>query len=104
MHEAAIWTTIEEVDFESPIEEELSDEQAFQREKAAFLRLKTYLLHDPHYAGKYVAIVEGEPAAVGDDEAKVARAVYDSLGYVAMYLGKVSEEENVDEEPSFETE
>jgi hypothetical protein len=97
------WVRFELANIESSSEERIEDE-IFQKEKAAFLQLKDGLLMDPRYAGKYVAIVESEPAAVGEDEAKVARAVYDRLGYVTMYVGKVSEDEEIAEEPSFETE
>ena len=79
-----------------------TSEQVFEREKNAFLQIRRSLIGDPAYSGKYVAIVKGEIAGVGDDRIKLARHIYKKKGYVTMYIGEVSEHETLAEEPSFE--
>lgn len=77
-------------------------DQIFEREKNAFLEIKRRLIGDPQYTGKYIAIVNGEIAGVGDDRVKLAREIYTKIGYVTMYIGEVVPQETVAEEPSFE--
>jgi hypothetical protein len=77
-------------------------DRVFEREKRAFLEIKGRLIADPHYTGKYIAIVDGEIAGVGDDRIKLAREIYAKKGYVTMYIGEVSQQDSIAEEPSFE--
>jgi PHD/YefM family antitoxin component YafN of YafNO toxin-antitoxin module len=64
--------------------------EAFERERAAFLRLKPQLL-DTH-RGLWVAIV-GERVVDSDaDSRALARRVYARFGYVPAYIQLVSEE------------
>lgn len=77
-------------------------DQIFEKERKAFFEIKKQLIDDPQYIGKYIAIVNGEVAGVGDDRIKLAREVYTKKGYVTMYIGEVKQEETVAEEPSFE--
>src|SRR3990170_4410166 len=66
-------------------------EQIFEREKNAFLEMKRRLIGEPQYTGKYIAIVNGEIAGVGDDRVKLAREIYTKKGYVTMYIGEVKQ-------------
>ena len=81
-----------------------SPNQVFEREKSAFFQEKSRLLADPQYRGKFVAMVNGEVAGFGIDRVKLAREVYTTKGYVTMYIGEVSEEERVVDEPSYDAE
>ena len=64
--------------------------EAFERERAAFLRLKPQLL-DTH-RGLWVAIV-GERVVDSDTDSRaLARRVYARFGYVPAYIQLVSEE------------
>lgn len=62
------------------------------------------MLASGKYNGKYVAIVNGVVVGVGTDRIKLAREVYKNRGYVTMYIGEISDNERIAEEPSFEVE
>jgi hypothetical protein len=62
----------------------------FERERSAFLRLLPDLLKT--HQGKYVAIHEERVVAEGDDKAAVALAAYRQVGYVELFVGKVTTE------------
>ena len=56
-------------------------------EKEAFVLMWGDLLKT-HY-GKYVAIHDGKVVAEGEESVKVAKAAYDLVGYVELYVGHV---------------
>jgi hypothetical protein len=68
------------------VQEEYSDE-AFEREREAFERLKPTLLKT--HAGKCVAVLNGEVVEMGDDKMAVLKRVYDRFGYVPVYVQQV---------------
>lgn len=61
----------------------------WQREYDEFLRLRPQLLKS--YRGKYVAIHNGRPVQTGTDQIEVALRAYEQYGYVAIYVGLVSD-------------
>jgi PHD/YefM family antitoxin component YafN of YafNO toxin-antitoxin module len=63
--------------------------EAFEREQAAFERMKPELLHT--HLGKVVAIYQGEVVQVGTDIAETLDAVYEQFGYVPCYVQRVEE-------------
>ena len=67
-----------------------NDRTAFEREKAAFERLKPQLLQQ--YPGKCVAIVNEEVVEVGDDKLAVLDRVHEKFGRVAMYVQWVTDQ------------
>jgi len=62
---------------------------SFEREKAAFERLRPELLKQ--YPEKYVAVVGGQVVEVGDDKVQVIEQVHQRLGRVAMYVQQVTD-------------
>lgn len=72
------------------LEESETDEvvQAFQREVAAFERMRPALLEK--YAGRYVAIYHGEVIASGDDKLALLDQVREQFGHVVCYIEKVT--------------
>jgi PHD/YefM family antitoxin component YafN of YafNO toxin-antitoxin module len=62
---------------------------AFERERAAFERMKPELLRTQQ--GKVVAVYQGQVAQVGIDVAETLEAVYDQFGYVPCYVQRVEE-------------
>ena len=63
--------------------------EAFEREQAAFERMKPELLRT--HRGKVVAIYQGQVVQVGTDIAETLDAVYDQFGYVPCYVQRVEE-------------
>lgn len=61
---------------------------AFKQEIAAFERMKPTLL--THYAGKYVAIYQGELVASGDEKWALLDQVHEQFGDVMCYVEKVA--------------
>ena len=62
--------------------------QAFEREVAAFEQLRPALLKQ--YAGKYVAIYQGEVIASGDEKLALLDQVRERFGQVVCYIEKVA--------------
>ncbi len=60
----------------------------FEREKAAFERIKPELMKQ--YAGRCVAVVGGQVVEVGEDKIEVIERVRERLGRVPMYVQRVS--------------
>jgi hypothetical protein len=58
--------------------------EAFEREVAAYERLKPELLKQ--YAGRVVAIYQERVVAVGDNEMDVLGDVYERIGHVPCYI------------------
>ena len=56
-----------------------------------FEKIKPSLLENPLYKNKFVAIVKNEVVDSDQDEEKLAKRIYDKLGYIPMYIGYVSE-------------
>jgi hypothetical protein len=65
------------------------DTAAFEREKAAFERLKPELLQ--RYPGKCVAIVNEQVVEVGDDKLEVLDRIHEKFGRVPVYVQWVTE-------------
>jgi PHD/YefM family antitoxin component YafN of YafNO toxin-antitoxin module len=63
--------------------------EAFERERAAFERMKPELLRT--HQGKVVVIYQGQVVQVGTDVAETLDAVYDQFGYVPCYVQRVEE-------------
>jgi hypothetical protein len=80
--------------FPHPTPLALTNDQVFQREKNSFMRLKGVLLGNPSYDNKYVAIVGGRIVDSDSDKSALVERVYKRDGYVPMYIGKVTREEN----------
>lgn len=60
---------------------------AFDREVAAFARLKPQLLQQ--YPGRVVGIYQGEVVAVGDNRLDVLDQIWDQFGEVSCYIENV---------------
>ena len=63
---------------------------AWEAERDAFCRLLPTLLGS--HPGRYVAVHGGSIVAEGADQIEVARQAYERVGYVPVYVGKVSAE------------
>lgn len=57
-------------------------------------------LRNPDFRGKFVAILEEEIIDLDEDEKSLLRRVYQTYGYVPVYIQKVEEEETIEEVPS----
>lgn len=71
-------------------------DEAFQREIAAFERMKPELLRQ--YSGRVVAIRSGQVIEVGGENesvADVAMRLYERMGYVPIYAQRVEETPHV---------
>ena len=64
--------------------------EAFERERAAFLRLKPQLMET--HRGLWVAIVGGQVVDSDSDSRTLAKRVYAKFGYIPVYIQLVSEE------------
>ena len=64
--------------------------EAFEREVAAFEQLRPSLLKQ--YAGKYVAIYQGEVVASGDEKLALLDQVRERFGHAVCYIEKVTPE------------
>lgn len=65
----------------------------FEREKAAFERLKPELLKQ--HLGKCVAVVGGQVVEVGEDKLQVIERVRERFGHVSMYVQWVTAQHRV---------
>ena len=65
----------------------------FERERAAFERLKPELLKQ--YPERVVAVVGGQVVEIGDDELEVFDRVHARFGNISMYVQKVTEHPRV---------
>ena len=74
--------------------------QQIYAEREAYLKLRSVLLADAKYAGRFVAILKGKAVDVDSDERELVRRVYEKYGYVAFYVEKVQGEKRVLEVPS----
>ena len=70
----------------------------WEREFAAFQRLLPELLKT--HRGKYVAIHDGKVVASGDGRTEVAERAWEHVGYVALHVGLVTDEPQVEWIPS----
>jgi uncharacterized protein DUF5678 len=66
------------------------DLSRFERDRATFYERLPELARE--YAGKYVAIYNGEIAAIGDSDTEAARRFYRDHPYADVYIGFVGEE------------
>jgi hypothetical protein len=62
----------------------------WDRERRAFLRLVPTLLGT--HRGRYIAVHGGRAVAEGDDQIELAKRVYAEIGYVPVYVGRVTDE------------
>ena len=62
----------------------------WEREYRAFMRLRESLLKA--HKNQYVAVHEGKVVDSGDDEITLGLRVYAKFGYVAIYVGRVSDD------------
>lgn len=65
-----------------------AEEATFERELAAFERLKPSLMEQ--YAGQYVAVSHGKVVASGNVKLDVARKVRERYGAATFYVGRVT--------------
>jgi hypothetical protein len=65
--------------------------EAINREKEAFEKMKAQLLHDPEYAGKYVAVLGGNVIDSDANLLSLAQRVYRTHGYQPIYMGLVTD-------------
>ena len=73
-------------------------QEAFERERAAFLRLKPQLLET--HRGLWVAVVGEQVVDSDTDDRTLARRVYARFGYIPAYIQLVDEEMPSAELPS----
>ncbi|MDW8029903.1 MAG: retroviral-like aspartic protease family protein [Armatimonadota bacterium] len=73
--------------------QEIQAQEQFEREKQAYFAMRDELLKT-HF-GKWVAIVEGKVAAVGDSAVSVIQEVLAKKGATVMYVKRVGFEERV---------
>ena len=64
-------------------------DEAFERERAAFERLKPELLKT--HRGKFVAVVNEQVVDMDTDRVKLVLRVYDRFGYRPIYVQRVEE-------------
>jgi hypothetical protein len=76
---------------------ELADE-ALAAEEHAFRRKLPQLMR--RYAGQFVALYRGRIAGHDADDEQLARRMFEKLGDVPFYIGKVDKEPTVYELPS----
>jgi len=63
---------------------------AWEAERDAFFRLLPNLLSS--HRGRFVAVYQGNIVAEGCDQVEVAAQAYERVGYVPVYVGRVSVE------------
>jgi Retroviral aspartyl protease. len=73
--------------------DELQAQEQFEREKRAYFAMREQLLQ-AHF-GKWVAIVDGKVAAMGDSATEVIRQVLAQKGATVMYVKRVGFEDKV---------
>ena len=76
------------------------EENQFLQNKRFFLQIKRNLLKSSRYCGKFVAVYNGKIVSYNEDRVKLAIRVYNSLGYVPVYIGMVDREKETVELPS----
>jgi len=59
----------------------------------AFEQFKKSNLHNPKYAGKYVAFVNGSYEGVGKKRVELVKQMYKQFGNVEMFIEQISSEE-----------
>jgi PHD/YefM family antitoxin component YafN of YafNO toxin-antitoxin module len=74
--------------------------EAFEREIAAFERMKDELLEK--YRGQYVAVYQDEVVGVSSDKLELVRQMHERFGPVTMYVHLVAEQDPVYRMPSFQ--
>jgi len=80
--------------------QQLEQIMLIEEEREAFLKIRERLIIDPRYAGKYVAILNGEVVGFDEDKGKLAESIYRKYGYVPIYIDKVAPGERRVEIPS----
>lgn len=76
------------------------EERQFLQNKRFFLEIRGELLKSRRHRGKFVAIYNGKIVGQGEDRVKLALTVYNTLGYVPIYIGKVDAGKEIGELPS----
>jgi ribosomal protein S19 len=77
-----------------------SKENLFLQNKRFFIQIKRDLLRTPRYCGKFVAVHNGKIVGYNVNRVRLAVRVYNSLGYVPVYIGKVENGRETVELPS----
>ena len=75
-------------------------ERIFEIERKAFEELRPQLLKDSRYAGKWVAIVDGNLVDSDSDHRKLVMRVHEKYGYRPIYADKITREKQYVEFPS----
>jgi len=75
-----------------------SPEEALATEERAFHQKTVHLLQ--RYEGQFVAIYRGRVAGHGPDDEELAKRMFEKLGDVPFYIGKVEKKPTVYEVPS----
>ena len=73
--------------------DEIQAQEQFEREKQAYFAMRDQLLQT-HF-GKWVAIVDGKVAAVGDNATEVIQQILAKKGATVMYVKRVGFEDKV---------
>ncbi len=73
--------------------DELKAQEQFEREKQAYFAMRDELLQK--YFGKWVAIVDGKVAALGDQMSKVAAEAFQKTGKAIMFVTCIGKEDTV---------
>jgi hypothetical protein len=75
-----------------------STEEPFVAEERIFHQKKAHLLR--RYEGQFVAMYQGRVVGYGTDDEELARRMFERLGDVPFYIGKVEEKPTIYEVPS----
>jgi len=74
--------------------------QQLYAERDAYLRMRSRLLGDSKYEGKFVAVLKGRVIDADFDERQLVRRMYAKYGYVVAFVEKVQTRKKVLEVPS----
>jgi DNA-dependent RNA polymerase auxiliary subunit epsilon len=74
--------------------------QQLYAERDAYLKMRSRLLGDSKYEGKFVAVLKGRVIDADFDERQLVRRMYAKYGYVVAFVEKVQTRKKVLEVPS----
>lgn len=63
----------------------------FEIGRRTFHKLKKELINDESYRGKFIAVYKERLLDCDEDNAKLAKRVYDEYGYLPIYIDKIQE-------------
>jgi hypothetical protein len=64
----------------------------FHKEREAFLLMREKLMSDQRFMGKYVAVLHGQIVDSDTNKAVLAKRVYETHGYVPIYITQVTDQ------------